>query len=99
VPTPQLDHVVSVADASSGAGDGLDATAARLGAELGVEPVEGGVHTMFGTRNAILPWLGWAVRVDDPEPVAHRLARPIIAGGRAVPTGSSSPGDRWAPTS
>lgn len=33
----------------------MRATAARLGAALGVEPVDGGVHPRFGTRNIVLP--------------------------------------------
>ena len=31
------------------------ATAKRLGTLLGVEPVDGGVHPRFGTRNSIIP--------------------------------------------
>jgi hypothetical protein len=113
-----LDHLIYVADAT-----GLAAAAARLGAAIDVAPVEGGVHTTFGTGNALLPlarsqylevvavhdphvaagspfgsavaahsaagggWLGWAVRVDDPEPVGVRLARPLIPGGRRRPDG------------
>ena len=119
----RLDHVIYVADATAGDGDGLAATAARLGAAIGVEPVEGGVHTTFGTCNALLPlgglqylevvavhdpqmaagspfgsavaalsaggggWLGWAVRVDDLDPVAERLERAMIPGGRLRPDG------------
>lgn len=32
-------------------------------------------------------WMGWAVRVDDPAPVATRLDRPLIPGGRRRPDG------------
>jgi len=46
----RVDHVVYAAEQ-----DGARATAARLGARLGVEPVNGGVHPRFGTRNVILP--------------------------------------------
>jgi hypothetical protein len=46
----RVDHVVYAAEQ-----DGARATAARLGAQLGVEPVDGGVHPRFGTRNVILP--------------------------------------------
>lgn len=35
--------------------DGLQATAARLAKLIGVEPVEGGIHPRFGTRNVVLP--------------------------------------------
>ena len=119
----RLDHVIYVADATAGDEDGLATTAARLGSRLGLEPVEGGVHTTFGTCNALLPlgglqyvevvavhdpqvaagspfgsavaalsaggggWLGWAVRVDDLDPVAARLERPMIPGGRRRPDG------------
>jgi len=46
----RLDHVSYAAQP-----DGLRATAARLGAALGVDPVDGGVHPRFGTRNMVLP--------------------------------------------
>ncbi len=114
----QLDHVIYVADPA-----GLDATAKRLGATMGVEPVSGGIHTHFGTHNTLLPlgglqyvevvavydpavaasspfggavearslagggWLGWAVSVPDPDPVAQRLGSPPIPGGRQRPDG------------
>lgn len=45
-----MDHVSYAAES-----DGLQATAERLAAKLHVEPVEGGVHPRFGTRNVILP--------------------------------------------
>lgn len=48
----RVDHVVYAAES-----DGLVATAKRLGDELSTEPVDGGVHPRFGTRNAILPLL------------------------------------------
>lgn len=35
--------------------DGLEATAQRLGAQLGVSFLDGGFHPRFGTRNRILP--------------------------------------------
>ena len=35
--------------------DGLQATAQRLAKLIGVEPVDGGIHPRFGTRNVILP--------------------------------------------
>ncbi|MBK6888264.1 MAG: VOC family protein [Tetrasphaera sp.] len=46
----RVDHVSYAAEA-----DGLQATAKRLGADIGVDPVEGGIHPRFGTRNMILP--------------------------------------------
>jgi len=46
----RLDHVSYAAEP-----DGLRATAARLGAALGIDPVDGGVHPRFGTRNIVLP--------------------------------------------
>lgn len=46
----RLDHVSYAAQS-----DGLRATAARLGDALGVEPLDGGVHPRFGTRNVVLP--------------------------------------------
>ncbi|TDD70246.1 VOC family protein [Jiangella aurantiaca] len=49
----RLDHVSYAAGP-----DGLDATAERLAAELGVELVDGGIHPRFGTRNRVLPLAG-----------------------------------------
>jgi len=46
----RVDHVSYAAEA-----DGLTATAARLAQKLGVNPVDGGVHPRFGTRNIIFP--------------------------------------------
>ncbi|WP_110207845.1 VOC family protein [Nocardioides daejeonensis] len=46
----RLDHVSYAAGP-----DGMIATAERLGALLGREFVDGGVHPRFGTRNRILP--------------------------------------------
>jgi hypothetical protein len=46
----RVDHVVYAAEH-----DGLRATAQRLAEQIGVEPVDGGVHPRFGTRNIILP--------------------------------------------
>jgi len=46
----RVDHVSYAAEV-----DGLKATAARLAKKLGVNPVDGGVHPRFGTRNIILP--------------------------------------------
>ncbi|MGN6782628.1 MAG: VOC family protein [Marmoricola sp.] len=46
----RLDHIVFAAGP-----DGLAATTARLGALLGEEFRDGGIHPRFGTRNAVLP--------------------------------------------
>lgn len=46
----RVDHVSYAAEH-----DGLKATAARLAERIGVEPVDGGIHPRFGTRNIILP--------------------------------------------
>ena len=46
----RVDHVSYAAER-----DGLEATARRLADQLGVEPVDGGLHPRFGTRNVILP--------------------------------------------
>ncbi|THJ67791.1 VOC family protein [Arthrobacter echini] len=46
----RLDHVSFACEP-----DGLAATAARISTKLGVEPVKGGVHPRFGTRNMIFP--------------------------------------------
>ncbi|MBT9255473.1 VOC family protein [Phycicoccus sp. MAQZ13P-2] len=46
----RVDHVVYAAEH-----DGVHATAERLAKLIGVEPVDGGVHPRFGTRNVILP--------------------------------------------
>ncbi|WP_104168328.1 VOC family protein [Arthrobacter sp. SX1312] len=46
----RLDHVSYACEP-----DGLAATADRISAKLGVEPVKGGVHPRFGTRNMIFP--------------------------------------------
>lgn len=46
----RVDHVSYAAER-----DGLMATAQRLSEQIGVKPVDGGVHPRFGTRNIILP--------------------------------------------
>ena len=46
----RLDHVSYACEP-----DGLDATAERISTALGIEPVKGGVHPRFGTRNMIFP--------------------------------------------
>jgi len=61
----RLDHV-SFASQS----DGLRATASRLGSALGIDPVDGGVHPRFGTRNVVLP-LGAGRYVEVVEVLDH----------------------------
>ncbi|OUM44294.1 VOC family protein [Arthrobacter sedimenti] len=46
----RLDHVSYACEP-----DGLAATADRIAANLGMDPVKGGVHPRFGTRNMIFP--------------------------------------------
>jgi hypothetical protein len=46
----RLDHVSYACEP-----DGLAATADRIAVKLGMEPVKGGVHPRFGTRNMIFP--------------------------------------------
>lgn len=46
----RVDHVSYAAEH-----DGLRATAERLSQRIGVQPVDGGIHPRFGTRNVILP--------------------------------------------
>lgn len=46
----RVDHVSYAAEH-----DGARATADRLGKLIGVDPVDGGVHPRFGTRNIIFP--------------------------------------------
>ncbi len=46
----RVDHVSYAAEH-----DGLHATAGRLAKLIGVEPVDGGIHARFGTRNLTFP--------------------------------------------
>jgi hypothetical protein len=107
----RVDHVIY------GTAD-LDATAARLRAQLGLLATDGGRHDGLGTRNRIVPLgdgsflellavadpgeatrsklgaalqaaiargeglLGWAVAVEDLQPVVERLGTPITHVGR-----------------
>ncbi len=50
----RLDHVSYAAE-----NDGLRATTERLSQALGIEPLDGGVHPRFGTRNMLLPMDGY----------------------------------------
>lgn len=65
MPRMRLDHVSYASES-----DGLRATAARLGDALGVDPVDGGVHPRFGTRNVVLP-LGDGRYVEVVEVLDH----------------------------
>jgi len=73
----RLDHVSYAAEP-----DGLLATAGRLAAAIGVEPVDGGVHPRFGTRNVLFPLAGGHY-VDVIEVLDHPAADKA-AFGRAV---------------
>jgi hypothetical protein len=64
----RLDHVSYAAEP-----DGLAATATRLGAAIGVEVVNGGVHPRFGTRNMVLPLRGGHY-VEVVEVLDHPVA-------------------------
>ena len=79
-----FDHVILAAGT-----DGLTATAERAAAALGATARPGGVHTTFGTRNAIVP-LGAGylevVAVEDEavaagHPFGSAVARRCAAGG------------------
>ena len=79
-----FDHVILAAGP-----EGLDATAARVAAALGATARPGGVHTTFGTRNAIVP-LGAGylevVAVEDADvaaghPFGAAVARRCAASG------------------
>jgi hypothetical protein len=51
--------------------EGLEATAERLGALLGVPFLDGGFHPRFGTRNWIMPLTAGSIsrwRSDHPAP-------------------------------
>ena len=61
----RIDHVSYAAGP-----DGLRATAARLGEQLGVTPFDGGVHPRFGTRNVVLP-LADDRYLEVVEPLDH----------------------------
>jgi hypothetical protein len=64
----RVDHVVYAAEH-----DGANATAERLAKIIGVEPVDGGVHPRFGTRNVILP-LAHERYVEVVEVLEHPAA-------------------------
>lgn len=81
----RLDHVSYAAES-----DGLRATAERLGAAIGVTPVDGGVHPRFGTRNVVFPLAGGHY-VEVVEVLDHPAADKA-AYGRAVRARSEAGG-------
>ncbi len=70
----RLDHVSYAAEP-----DGLRETAARLSESIGVEPVDGGVHPRFGTRNIVLPLRGGHY-VEVVEVLDHPVADKVPFG-------------------
>lgn len=72
-----LDHVSYAAES-----DGLIATTERLATVLGVEPLDGGYHPRFGTRNMLLPLKGLHY-VEIVEVLDHPVADKV-AFGQAV---------------
>ncbi|KNX39020.1 VOC family protein [Luteipulveratus halotolerans] len=61
----RIDHVVYAAEQ-----DGLVATSKRLGEQLGVDVVDGGLHPRFGTRNVVIP-LSHHRFIEVVEPLDH----------------------------
>src|SRR4029078_6701634 len=95
----RVDHVSYTAEH-----DGLQATAARLAKVIGVDPVDGGVHPRFGTRNIIFPLADerYVEVVDcldhpasDKAPFGQAVKARMEAGGRWP--GMCRPGDGIAP--
>lgn len=80
-----LDHLSYAAES-----DGLLATTERLAARLGVEPLDGGFHPSFGTRNMVLPLEGLHY-VEVVEVLNHPVADKV-AFGQAVRARSSCGG-------
>ena len=81
----RVDHVSYAAER-----DGLKATAQRLSKQLGVTPVDGGIHPRFGTRNIILP-LAHERYVEIVEVLDHP-ASDKAAFGQAVRARSEAGG-------
>jgi hypothetical protein len=81
----RLDHVSYAAEP-----DGLRATATRLSDAIGVEPVDGGVHPRFGTRNVVLPLRGGHY-IEVVEVLDHPVADKAPFG-QAVRARSSAGG-------
>ncbi|WGW11007.1 VOC family protein [Saxibacter everestensis] len=81
----RLDHVSYASES-----DGYVATAQRLSEALSVEPLDGGVHPRFGTRNLILPLSGGNY-VEVVEALEHPAAQKTPFG-QAVRTRSEAGG-------
>ena len=76
----RVDHVSYAAEH-----DGLKATAERLAKQIGVEPVDGGIHPRFGTRNVIFP-LAHERYVEVVEVLDHPASdKAPVRPGRARP--------------
>ncbi len=80
-----LDHVSYAAES-----DGLQATTERLASALNVEPLDGGYHPRFGTRNMLLPMHGLQY-VEIVEVLDHPVASKALFG-QAVRERSSTGG-------
>ena len=76
----RVDHVSYAAEH-----DGLQATAERLAKLIGVDPVDGGIHPRFGTRNVILPLGARALRRGRRGPGPPRVRQGAVRPGRPRP--------------
>jgi hypothetical protein len=88
----RVDHVSYAAE-----NDGLKATAERLAKQIGVEPVDGGVHPRFGTRNIIFPlrnqrYLEVVEVLDHPASYKAPFGQAVRARSEV---GGGSAGKRW----
>lgn len=82
-----LDHIVYAANA-----DGLQASADRLSAALGVDSRDGGFHPRFGTRNRLIP-LADGRYVEIVEVLDHPAADKVPFG--QVVRARSEAGGGW----